>query len=393
MDSVNRSMMALNAYLPGNSPPFDLVEHFIAKKTYYPVAINRVLDVLDRGYKHRVTYNGEVGRSYDGLRERWQEIQNDMRKLDESLNELDTHDNMSDISSQVHRLSVITETRPRSQESSSSTTTLTQVSPEAPTSREASIRSGNRVTSLPPRRRESLLPTPTSRNRSVSTTSSASSREQRLSIPLFSPNSKSSTQRPLSSLGTGTGGLIPIEARPRWNSSPKAIVLGSPPPKVPSVVVTPSRIPQRSARATPTRQAPTMTPTPSSQSAIATNVTPSPLKRIPPPSMGRGPPATTPNRRLSRMVSNPNFSLSPTQPPDPPPPLPKTNISIQARRQTANFTTGIMSPSSLAKAGGNGRGGSVIPRPSTAQGIHWDVKSPSGPRANGTGIAQPRWRG
>ena len=367
MDSVSRSMMTLNAYLPDTAPPFDLVEHFIAKKTYYPAAINRVLDVLDRGYKHRVTYNGEIGRNYDDLKERWKMIQCQIQQMDDALKNLGLHDNVSDMSRQVKGLSIVTEARPPSEGSTSSTTTLTQgaVSPTAQTSsRGSSIRSGNRVTSLPPRRRESLLATPTPRNRSVSTTTSSSSRLSRLHMPFFTPRSKPPNQRPQSVLGTGTGGLIPIEARPRWNASPIANVLGSPqqksPPKVvPAVVVTPSRIP-RSERATSTAGS-TITPTRSLQPTPPSST--SPHKRIP-TAVGRG--ATS--ARLSRMASNPNLPRSPV---DPPPPVPKVP-DIQARRQTGNFTN--MSPVRSRVSG--------IPRPSTAQGTR-SVTSPP----------QPKWRG
>src|SRR5271170_4986922 len=109
MDSINRSMMSVSAYLPDTTPPFDLVEHYIAKKTYYPAAITRVLGVLDRGYKHRVTFNGEIGRNYDDLRDRWDEIQLQIRKLDETLTELGVHDGLSNLSRQVKGLSIVTE--------------------------------------------------------------------------------------------------------------------------------------------------------------------------------------------------------------------------------------------------------------------------------------------
>src|SRR5204863_3657404 len=111
MDSVSRSMMTLNAYLPDTAPHFDLVEHFVAKKTYYPAAINRVLDVLDRGYKHRVTYNGEIGRNYDDLRDRWRDIQYQMQKMDDALKNLGTEDNVGDVSRRAKGLSIVTEAR------------------------------------------------------------------------------------------------------------------------------------------------------------------------------------------------------------------------------------------------------------------------------------------
>src|SRR5277367_7011372 len=125
MDSINRSMMSVSAYLPDAAPPFDLIEHYIAKKTYYPAAINRVLDVLDRGYKHRVTYNGEIGRNYDDLRDRWRDIQFQMQKMDDVLKNLGPEDNIGEMSRRGKGLSIVTEARPQSAGSTSSTTTLT----------------------------------------------------------------------------------------------------------------------------------------------------------------------------------------------------------------------------------------------------------------------------
>jgi hypothetical protein len=381
MDSINRSMMSVSAYLPDAAPPFDLIEHYIAKKTYYPAAINRVLGVLDRGYKHRVTFNGEIGRNYDDLRDRWDEIQRQIRKMDETLTELGVHDGISNLSRQVKGLSIVTEQRPTSSGSTTSTTTLTQgpISPAA--SRTSSIRSGSRVTSLPPRRRESLMTTPTPRHRSVSTTTSSSSRSSRLFAPFFTPRAKSPmAQRPSTAHGTGTMGLIPLEARPRWNASPIANVLGSAPPKIPSVVITPSRIP-RSGRATPTVATTTtnISPTrdPATQAATPKSISPnkrqsmSPAKRLP-MAVGRGIPQ--PASRLNRMVSNPSLpkSVEEGEEVSTPPPVPKIP---DRRRQTQQFSN----PSPL-----RGRRMSGIPRPSTAQGMNSSTTA---------GQVQPKWRG
>lgn len=382
MDSVTRSMEELRAYLP-NAPPFDLIEHYTAKKTYYPAAINRVLGVLDRGYKNRATFNGEIGRNYHDLLDRWTQLQGQMRKLDEALLEPGAdNDEVTEMSRQVKKLSIVTEQRPRSSGSTSSNTTLTQgaMSPTGQSSsRGSSIRSGARVTSLPTQRRESLLTTPTPRNRSVSTattttTTSSSSRQSRLHIPFFTPRARirapvGDRQPPATPAGTGTGGLIPIQARPRWNSSPIANVLGSPPPKIPStklptVVITPSRIP-RSGRATPTKGS-TLTP----------SVTPS-LSASGRQSMG---PSTSisPNKRVSmsvqRALSNPNTPRATPAPETPP--VPKVP-EVYNRRQTMNFAN---SPGLKAKL-------SSIPRPATAQSMNG--RSVSGP----AGQAQPRWKG
>ena len=365
MDSIRRSMMSVTAYLPDAAPPFDLIEHYIAKKTYYPSAINRVLGVLDRGYKHRVTFNGEIGRNYDDLRDRWEEVQRQIQRVDETLKELGVHDGVSNLSRQIKGLSIVTEQRPTSSGSTASTTTLTQgvISPTA--SRTSSIRSGNRVTSLPPQRRESLLATPTPRNRSVSTTSSL--RSSRLFAPLFTSRSKSpAAQRPSTANGiTGTMGLIPLEARPRWNASPIANVLGSPPLKIPSVVVTPSRIPRGSGLVTPTSKT-TISPSRPANTQPTPPKSITPQKRVP-ASVGRGIPQ--PTSRLNRMVSNPSFPKPVVQEESKAPPVPKIP---DGRRQTQHF--GNASPL-------KGRRVSGIPRPSTAQGMHSSTAT------------QPKWRG
>src|SRR5438876_10912764 len=101
MDSMSQSIMTLNMYLPDATPPFDLMEHYTAKNTYYPAAINRVLGVLDQGYKHRVTFNGEIGRNYDHLRGRWKEIQFQMATMDNTLNDLRVNGSPNNISEQV----------------------------------------------------------------------------------------------------------------------------------------------------------------------------------------------------------------------------------------------------------------------------------------------------
>ena len=376
MDSISRSMASVNAYLPDAAPPFDLIEHYIAKKTYYPAAITRVLGVLDRGYKHRVTFNGEIGRNYDDLRHTWDEIQRQIRKLDETLTELGVHDGLSNLSRQVKGLSIVTEQRPASSGSTTSTTTLTQAAISPTASRTSSVRSGSRVTSLPPQRRESLLTTPTPRNRSVSTTTTSSSRSSRLFASFFTPRARSPmAQRPSTAHGTGTMGLIPLEARPRWNASPIANVLGSPPAKIPSVVVTPSRIPRGSGRATPTA-ATTISPIRNPSATTQPAMTPksgsppksiSPHKRVP-GSMGRGIPQ--PTSRLNRMVSNPSLP-TPLEEVPTVPTFPKVS---DGRRQTQVFST----PSPL-----KGRIISGIPRPSTAQGMH----------SSGAAQTQPKWRG
>jgi hypothetical protein len=301
-----------------------------------------------------------------------------MRKIDETLQNVGSSDSIDSVSRQVKGLSLVPEARPRSSGSTSSNTTLTQgaISPTLQSSsRGSSTRSGARVSSLPPqRRRESLLTTPTPRNRSVSTTTttttSSSSRHSRLHLPFHTPRSRTPIGERLgNAFGTGTGGLIPIQARPRWNASPIANVLGSPsPPPVPAVIITPSRIP-RSGRATPTQGGPVTPPTRPTNGRLLMG---------PPSSNSRQKRIPVSVQRVASIPNLPRTSAAPRASPAPePPPVPKIPAAYN-RRQTANFAT--MSSSIKAKLTG-------IPRPSTSQGMNG--RSVSGP----AGQAQPKWRG
>ena len=406
MDSLTRSITTLGTYLPDALPPVDLIENYVAKKTYYPSAIDRVLGVLDRGYKHRVTFNGQIGRNYDELCDRWNDIQLEMRKTDELLNALSSEtDTVSTISRDVKDLSIVTEKRPRSTGSTSSDTTLTQgavsasISPTA--SRDSSIRSSNRVSSLPTPRRESqrdnqLQSNSVTRDSSVSSAASTASTSRRMS--LFTPTRiKTPTPRPSTALGTGTGGLIPIEARPRWNSSPIANVLGSPVPKLPTVVVTPSRIPLGTGRAnpvatnnsTPIHPPQTITAgttslgkgsvSPPKRTSMYAAALPGSIKFVTPPKRPASPSKrmsmTTP-RPVQRMVSN--SALPRSTPEDIPENTgPTSKISTSERKQTANLAN-LRSARRL----------SGIPRPTTPQ--RMNARSVSGSTAP---QGQPRWRG
>jgi len=376
MDSITRSIDALSVYLPESAPPFDLLENYIAKKTYYPAAINRVLGVLDRGYKQRHTVNGEITRNHEELFDRWKKVKGEIQKTEETLRQVDTKE---DTTSQDEK-HLVSETRPRSSGSTSSNTTLTQgvISPTARTSSRdsSSIRSGARISSLPSQaRRESMLRTP--RTRSVST-QPPSSRSSRLNLPLFTPRSKTPLgDRPLPGVSTGTGGLIPLQARPRWNSSPIASVIGSSAPKLPTVIVTPSRIP-RSGRQTPTKL---KFPTPPSVTAR------SPDRRTSmaaPPSLPH--PSTiprTPQKRMSMVPLRSVSTSSATPPRSTPgqgetPPVPKVPELYANRRQTMNFSANNPSARKITS----------IPRPSTAQGYNRSVSGPADGQA-----PPPRWRG
>ncbi|ORY62200.1 cortical protein KAR9-domain-containing protein, partial [Pseudomassariella vexata] len=66
------------------------IESYEAKKTHYGPAIERVLSIIDRGVKERLTVNGEILRLHAEMRSKWEDIRNQMRELDATLEDVHT---------------------------------------------------------------------------------------------------------------------------------------------------------------------------------------------------------------------------------------------------------------------------------------------------------------
>ncbi|KAI0137022.1 hypothetical protein BJ170DRAFT_574138 [Xylariales sp. AK1849] len=64
------------------------IESYEAKKTHYGPAIERVLSIIDRGVKDRLTVNGEILRLHAEMQAKWEEIKGQMRDLDITLEEV-----------------------------------------------------------------------------------------------------------------------------------------------------------------------------------------------------------------------------------------------------------------------------------------------------------------
>ncbi|KAK3695329.1 cortical protein KAR9-domain-containing protein [Podospora appendiculata] len=64
------------------------IENYEAKKTHYGPAIERVLSIIDKGVKDRLTVNGEILRLHTEMQAKWQELRERMADLDMAMEEI-----------------------------------------------------------------------------------------------------------------------------------------------------------------------------------------------------------------------------------------------------------------------------------------------------------------
>ncbi|KAK7745491.1 hypothetical protein SLS53_002989 [Cytospora paraplurivora] len=90
-ESVERSLARLGEAVDAgmhltNQPAFlKKVESYEAKKTHYGPAIDRVLLIIDRGVKDRLTVNGEILRMSVEMQSRWEELKGQIKEMDFTL--------------------------------------------------------------------------------------------------------------------------------------------------------------------------------------------------------------------------------------------------------------------------------------------------------------------
>lgn len=95
-ESVERSVTRLREAVDAgmhltNQPQFlKKIESYEAKKTHYGPAIDRVLLIIDRGVKDRLTVNGEILRLSAEMQARWEDIKAQMKEMDLVMDELHT---------------------------------------------------------------------------------------------------------------------------------------------------------------------------------------------------------------------------------------------------------------------------------------------------------------
>lgn len=93
IESVERTLAKVdeslghNTRLRHSSATVRKIESYEAKKLHLCPAIERVLGIVERGVKDRLTVNGEIVRLRADLRQKWQTLQIEMRSMDVLLDE------------------------------------------------------------------------------------------------------------------------------------------------------------------------------------------------------------------------------------------------------------------------------------------------------------------
>lgn len=225
-ESVERSVARLKEGVDGgmhltNQPAMSKkIESYEAKKTHYGPAIERVLAIIDKGVKDRLTVNGEILRLHTEMQTKWEELKERMAEMDLALEELQAdnrgqqlRDSVSSMLSNDRSTVGSGNETPGSSPPSSvimSSLGLGKSTPKAKANKQRSTSVG------------SHLPQPTGRgNSSLPTPSSQGPRR-----PLVSHLSASSTpSREGSATPTGKQISRPnsaVPGRPRWNNSANA---------------------------------------------------------------------------------------------------------------------------------------------------------------------------
>ncbi|KAK4105307.1 KAR9-domain-containing protein [Parathielavia hyrcaniae] len=379
-DSVERSVAKLREAIDTgmhltNQPTMSKkLENYEAKKTHYGPAIERVLSIIDRGVKDRLTVNGEILRLHAEMQSKWEELKEAMADLDASVEELHAErreqqlrDSVSSmLSNDMSTVASGTETPQSSPPSSvimSSMGLSNSTQLQAPKQRSTSA--------TPANRRQSSLPTPTSQvaRRPVA------SRMSTLSVPGVPSRDGSATptasrlSRPSSSMAT----------RPKWNASIntsdidtghnfKPLTLTTPSPYAKKTPSSASKLPTLAARSPLSRAA--------SASPIPEN-TPSKLLSFRERLASPGPPPA------QRAASRPRLASQPSAPPAlPTQPINARRASLQPPRprlaEAPAPAPAPITPHRPASSLASSRRSSMLPQPRTTAGAGAGAAPPRG---------------
>ncbi|KAI1489551.1 cortical protein KAR9-domain-containing protein [Biscogniauxia mediterranea] len=227
IESVDRSMAKLREavdqglHLSNPAVMSKKIESYEAKKMHYGPAIERVLSIIDKGVKDRLTVNGEILRLHTEMQSRWEEMKQQMREVDIVLDELQAErkgqqlrDSISSMLSNDRSTVASGHETPGSSPPSSVVMANLGLEPVTPSSQ-----SKNRSASL-----GSHLPQPPSARRSSSSLAPPGRRPLGSRLSMLSSSSNFSTP-PRSGSTTPLGTRLPrsssklVDKRPRWNSS------------------------------------------------------------------------------------------------------------------------------------------------------------------------------
>lgn len=262
-ESVERSVARLREGLDAgmhltNQPMMSKkIESYEAKKTHYGPAIERVLGIIDKGVKDRLTVNGEILRLHAEMQGKWQDLKENMAEIDSTLEAIEIE---ADKKGQQLRNSVSSMLSNDRSTIASSIETPQSSPPSSVVMSSMGLGTGSAQTSKqrpsshlpqPSYRRQSSLPAPHSQPRKPLTprmsTLSTPSREGSAT-----PTGRSSS-RPLSTIGS----------RPRWNPSTNTAGVDTGHNFKPLTLTTPS--PYAKTPPTPVRSISALTPGSSSK--------------------------------------------------------------------------------------------------------------------------------
>ncbi|KAI0553662.1 KAR9-domain-containing protein [Xylaria curta] len=226
VESVDRSMMKLRESvdqgLQFSNPPVmgKKIENYEAKKMHYGPAIERVLSIIDKGVKDRLTVNGEILRFHTEIQSRWEDLKRQMKDIDGILEEIQAdkrsqqlRDSISSILSNDKSTIGSGNETPGSSPPSSVVMSSLGLEPTTPVPKSKSRSAST-----------SGIPQPSSSRRSSSTLAPPSRRPpgSRLSLlshtSNLSPPARSGSATPLGSRFQKSTSNV-ADNRPRWNIS------------------------------------------------------------------------------------------------------------------------------------------------------------------------------
>ncbi|KAI1400517.1 KAR9-domain-containing protein [Hypoxylon fuscum] len=229
IESVDRSMAKLREaadqglQLSSPAAMSKKVESYEAKRIHYGPAIERVLSIIDKGVKDRLTVNGEILRLHNELQSRWAEVRESLSTMGVVLEEIQSdkqnqqlRDSISSMLSNDRSTLASGNDTPGSSPPSSvvmSSLGLDPITPSSHNKRRTTTSGG------------SHLPQPANARRSSSSLAPPSRRPPGSRLSTFQPTSSSLTTPPRSGNATPLATRLPrsttnvADNRPRWNIS------------------------------------------------------------------------------------------------------------------------------------------------------------------------------
>ncbi|KAJ4271907.1 hypothetical protein NW762_000616 [Fusarium torreyae] len=219
-DSVERSLLKLKEaadaglHLTNQPVMMKKLESYEAKRMHYGPAIERVLSIIDKGVKDRLTVNGEILRLHNDMQNRWQALKQQMKDAESLIEEIHAdkgqqlRDSISSMLSNDRSTLGSGRETPGSSPPSSVIMSSLGLDPYTPTSKPPKVRAtpGANNRPIPSNRRHSSLPAPTSQAgrkpgfSRLSTVTGSSSTTNLSASQIKRPDSK-------------------LAQRPRWNGS------------------------------------------------------------------------------------------------------------------------------------------------------------------------------